>query len=288
MFTFAGTGLTIASVAKLGGASVSADPRNADFGKIKFGNTRYDPWGGFQQYIRLAAQLATGEIVSSTTGKKMTLGEGYKPMTRLDVAARFFEYKEAPVMSFVTSLLKGQTSIGEPFNVKKELVNRVMPMMVQDLQDLFREYGPEGLLRGVPGVFGIGSQTYSETSSLLEKESLTPNDITKAKKMAASLYLRGQKQEAVKLVQKFDFKLTPKDITDAQKAVKRDIINLYLDENKEDAVKTAKEFNITLTREEVAKAAKKKAISLYRNGDREGALKLKQKYGFILTPQDVD
>jgi hypothetical protein len=40
---------------------VEIDPRSTDFGKIKVGNIRWDIWGGFQQWVRVASQLATGE-----------------------------------------------------------------------------------------------------------------------------------------------------------------------------------------------------------------------------------
>jgi len=164
LFTFAGTGLTILGLAKMGGAEVEDDPRSADFGKIKTGNTRYDIWGGFQQYIKLAAQLTTGELKSSTTGEIYKTGVGYKPITRLDLVYRFLEQKESPVPSFVTGLLKGKTATGEEFEVSKEVIDRVIPLILQDLKDVYQESGSAGLGKQIPAFFGIGTQTYSDVS----------------------------------------------------------------------------------------------------------------------------
>ena len=164
LFSFAGTAMTIMGLAKLAGAEVGADPRSADFAKIKIGDTRIDVLGGFQQYIRLAGQLISGEIVSSTTGKIMTLGEGYRPLTRLDILERFVEYKEAPIFSFITGLMKGQDFEGKPINVPKEVGMRFVPMALQDIYDIAKE-DPDLLPLSVLGIFGVGLQTYKPRPS---------------------------------------------------------------------------------------------------------------------------
>jgi len=175
---------SIMSLAKLGGAEVGTDARSADFLKVRFptprgnaplslivgvpaffgvgtqtygGETRYDILAGQQQYMRLAVQLATGEVVSSTTGRVMRLGEGYKPITRKDVLARFIAQKENPVVSFVDEWLTGKDFRGQPFELDKAVRERLVPMVAQDLADLISEGGLEAPslefgVRGTPSV----------------------------------------------------------------------------------------------------------------------------------------
>lgn len=159
LLAFLGYGLTVLTLAKLAGAKVGTDPRSADFGKIKIGNTRIDVWGGFQQLVRLAAQLVKGQVVSSTSGRIITLGEGYRPLTRLEILTRFFEYKQAPIVSFITDWLRGTTAIGEKFSFKKATVQRFIPMVIQDMYDIIKD-DPTLFPLSWLGIFGVGVQTY--------------------------------------------------------------------------------------------------------------------------------
>lgn len=162
LFADASIFATIYGLWKLNGGEVGLDPRSADFGKLKIGNTRFDVLGGFQQYIKLASQLITGEIVSSATGRTITLGEGFKPLTRKEIVLRFFENKTSPIASFIIGLMTGQTAVGQDVDLPTEVVNRFIPMVVQDLYDISQEKGAEGLLYGLPAIFGVGLQTYGK------------------------------------------------------------------------------------------------------------------------------
>ena len=165
LFTLAGTAGTVLSLASLGGAEVENDPRSADFAKVKVGNTRYDILGGFQQYMRLAAQLITGEHISSTTGVKTTVGEGFKPLTRPQILGRFLQNKEAPLLALGSRLFAGEGPGGEDLDLVNEAVNLFMPMVAKDMAELAQEKGGLGVAMSIPAVFGMGIQTYEASPS---------------------------------------------------------------------------------------------------------------------------
>ena len=158
---FVGTGMSILALAKANGAEVGTNPRSADFGKIKMGNTRYDIWGGFQQYARLIGQLATGEKVSTITGRESTLGQGYNAPTHKSILGDFFQSKTAPIASLTLRAMEGE-KYGEKFNLPAEVLDRFLPMVTADAFDLYKEYGAKGVAGAIPGFFGVGSQTYGD------------------------------------------------------------------------------------------------------------------------------
>lgn len=163
LFTYAGTMVgTLTLLDQIPGVEVGTDPTSADFGKVKIGNTRLDITGGFQQYIRMAAQLITGKYTSTTSGKTKKLGEGYKPLTRYDIILRQIESKEAPIPSFITAILRQQDYIGQPVSVKDEIIKRVTPILAQDIYEMAKT-NPELLPLQIPAFFGVGVQTYSQT-----------------------------------------------------------------------------------------------------------------------------
>jgi hypothetical protein len=159
LFRFtAGTSM-ILGLAKLAGANVGTDWTSSDFGKIIIGNTRIDITGSMQQYGRMAGQLITGKYTSSTTGKEYTLGEGYKPMTRLDILSRQFEAKESPIASFITDMARGTDLVGNKVTLGGAIGQRLTPMVIGDMRDLYQT-DPSLLPLGALGIFGAGLQTY--------------------------------------------------------------------------------------------------------------------------------
>ncbi|MCL5070191.1 MAG: hypothetical protein M1308_04755, partial [Actinobacteria bacterium] len=82
----------------------------------------------------------------------------------------FLQSKESPVAGFIAGLLQGQTAIGQPFNVPTEIINRFIPMVTQDMYDIAKERNSPlaGILMGLPGAFGVGSQTYGSQIPSLE------------------------------------------------------------------------------------------------------------------------
>jgi hypothetical protein len=139
--------LTTLSLARLAGAEIGMDPRKSTFLKIKVGNTYYDIFGGFQQFARFAAEMAMGP----------------ENGTRWDSILRFFESKATPIVTFAIGLMRGTTMIGKPFKVVPEVLNRFTPMAIGDAWQLVNEHGlAPGAAMAVPGVFGVGVQTYDE------------------------------------------------------------------------------------------------------------------------------
>lgn len=188
--------LSILGLAKMGGAEVTADPRNADFAKIKAGATRFDVMGGLQQYLRLGSQLVSGKIVSSTTGKVMTLGEGYRPLTRLDIIERFFQGKENPMVSFITDWLQGVDFAGNPFNVTSEVANRFIPLVLQDAKDAMTEWGNvKGVALEIPAIFGVGTQTYKANTTQIRQAAESEVSLKRAKERETLMPLYQQAQE---------------------------------------------------------------------------------------------
>lgn len=164
----AGTLSTLLALAsRVPGVQVITDPRNPDWGKIRLGNTRIDIAGGFQQPLRLLAELATGVAISSTTGKKLNLtAGGFGQPNRLDLFLRFFEGKESPIASFVTDYMRNSNQVGTKFKWTPEVSQRLIPLLAQDSYDLYNQHhgGMNGLAAAFAG-YGIGSvglglQTY--------------------------------------------------------------------------------------------------------------------------------
>ena len=154
---FFGSGMTVLTLAKLGGAKVELDPRSTDFGKIRIGKTRIDFWGGFQPMARYMSQFVIAERKSASGA--------ISPVERLDVAGRFVKSKLSPTVGLLIDTLKGQNFIGEPMEftsetLRREAFGKLVPMFIQDLVDATREQGLVGTGLALPSAIGASITTY--------------------------------------------------------------------------------------------------------------------------------
>jgi hypothetical protein len=166
--SIAGFVTLVNGLGKMAGGGITLDPRNSDFGKIKFGNTRLDPAGGFSQYIVAATRALSGQSISPTSLNKRNLGEGYGTPSRLSLIAgiggnekSFMENKFSPAASLIDVLLTGKDYAGQPVDAKKEIANRFVPIITQDIMELAKDDPTwEKILLTLPATHGMGMQTF--------------------------------------------------------------------------------------------------------------------------------
>lgn len=162
--TIAGAGYILGELAKLSGlGEVENDPRSPDFRKIKIGDTRLDPFGGFQQYIVFLSRMALQSAKSSTSGEVYSLRErGFGRPSLATTAGRFAESKIHPTLGFGWSYLKGETFNGEPFHVGPEILKLFIPMFIEDVYDI-STHNPNLIPIVAPAAwFGMSTQSYNE------------------------------------------------------------------------------------------------------------------------------
>jgi len=154
----AGAWMTFAGLGAMAGGDVNYwDPTSADFMKVRFGNTRIDPGGGFQQYLTAFARNMTGWFTSSE-GRPFELGAGYRAESREEVTERFGENKFAPVPKLFWDLAKA-TQYRSVF-LGDRLTQLIPPMIMQDGYEIAQK-NPDLFFFLMPFVgLGMGTQTY--------------------------------------------------------------------------------------------------------------------------------
>jgi hypothetical protein len=153
MTQLAGAVTLTLSIAKMAGAEVNMDPRNTDFGKIKFGDTRIDILGGLQQPFVAAYRIAKGESVSSTTGVVQEADRGL-------IARNFVGNKLAPVPGYGRMWLNDENFAGDEFNPYKEAARLNIPIGVENTYEGFKDSPEAGITSATLGSIGFGVSTY--------------------------------------------------------------------------------------------------------------------------------
>lgn len=166
---------TVMGLANAAGLQVGLDPRSSDFGTIMVGNTRFDIWGGFKQYVTLAARLMSSSTVSPETGKTTVLEPGFGKRTHGDVVLRFLRTKASPLAGMVTDVLVGETFDRKPVTFTKfitdkggvnwdnEILKFITPLIGKDIAAAYNDGGVQrALLTMLLATHGVGVQTHEE------------------------------------------------------------------------------------------------------------------------------
>lgn len=160
---------TVGLLAMVPGVTTELNPTSPDFGKIRAGNTRWDVWGGFQQYIRLASQLFSG-YEKKANGNVVPLGPARNQNTKADKFFSFFRGKLSPIPSIIVDYGTGKTAVGEDVELTNEMKEHLIPMIGNDVRDAWKEQGAMSLVyTGIPSFLGVGTTTYQEKEGRASK-----------------------------------------------------------------------------------------------------------------------
>lgn len=173
-----GTAAILATAKALKPDSVEEDPRSANFGKIRVGDTRFDVTGGSSSLAILAARLLSGKTKSSLTGEIREINERddegklkFGAQTRKDLVYDFFENKLAPAAAVASDVfLEGETHNRETPTVWTSLRDLYVPFPVTNYAELKNNPNSAPLLLAlIMDGLGIAANTYSPTPKQKEQ-----------------------------------------------------------------------------------------------------------------------
>ncbi len=153
LVTSVGSGLGILALVKLSGAGdVELNPLSSDFGKIRIGKTRIDFWGGARPWATVIARMITG--------KRKTATGFVVPQSLLGTLGGFGRSKLAPPAALLVDVTAGETAIGQEIGTTGDILNRTLPLAIQDVKDAVEQEGATTGLLSTAAFLGVGFQTY--------------------------------------------------------------------------------------------------------------------------------
>ena len=140
---------------------IESDPRSANFGKIKIGDTTLDPLGGLAQVGVFLTRITSGGYRTQRGElRDLAAAKGPYDPTRISVATRFLRSKLAPVPSRIWDALEGRTYIGKEVSPVEALTQPPLPGAITSIVKAGQSLGwtPASVL-GVFTMFGDGLNT---------------------------------------------------------------------------------------------------------------------------------
>lgn len=143
---------------------VEIDPRSSDFLKMKMGNIRLDVLTGFQQILRVAAQMSTGDKKNIGTGEIEDLdSDKFGATNRLDVGMQYFFNKLSPTGALVKSSLSGwKDNTGQEMDLGDVFGSLGVPLYLdQPIREMAQEEGWSATtVAMLLSLLGVGSNYY--------------------------------------------------------------------------------------------------------------------------------
>lgn len=129
----------------------------ADWLKYRVGNTRLDPWGGFNPLGRLIVRMSMAALTDAGVAKT-----SWDLKDARDALVTFFANKEAPVVRLFTDA----AGLTQPFEEHKFLSPKTLadlwaPFITDDVWSAVKEHGVKGIAVAPISEIGIGAPTYT-------------------------------------------------------------------------------------------------------------------------------
>lgn len=161
-------GLGIIILGLAAGADIEHDPDSSDFAKLRFGNTRIDPWGGHQQWMVFASRFLSGDY-KTTSGRETEFDKARTPLdpTMGDTTWRMIRSKFNPVLGSYFDWKEGRDLGGRPVGPVKAVAKTVMPLAVfnDDIVPIAKEHGMDAAGAALLlNMIGVGVQNYDPAS----------------------------------------------------------------------------------------------------------------------------
>jgi len=223
-------GGSILLLAHLNGYEVGMDPRDADFGKVRIGNSRFDVWGGLQQPMRaIFRSILWATDSQGWSGQGLTKSE--KGMDPLELVGQFASYKLAPLVTVPYEWVGGKSVIGEDvpslksvFDASKEglgagaleagkmVGGAIVPMMMEDIAEAYRDDPGMAIPVASAVLLGIGASTYEDREGTIRRK-------------IRRLKFEGKTEEANKMQEEWNEKVMARAEKETDPAKKKDILN---------------------------------------------------------------
>lgn len=163
--------LTIAKI--LASDSVELDPRNTNWGRIKIFGQWVDITGGMRSLITAVARIVPtrrngewGFWAQSSSGKWTNLRSGeFGQRDAMDIVMDLILFNRlSPIASVIHEYWRGEMFGGEPFNIKKAIVESTTPLSIQETIQASEEGFTAAMVALLGEFVGFGVSSYKYQS----------------------------------------------------------------------------------------------------------------------------